>query len=482
MKLKSLILGSIAAAGLSTAGYAADLGVLTSLDVCDSLGISGLTISSDTNCLQISGGVKYEFYWGDYKDEPTLGVVGLTDSILGNGGPINIIGAGTDPVTGGELDWRSKTSAWLKFVGSADSDFGTAKAVLKLQLNDRYDVRNEGAVVAHGDNLNEDASKLIDEAYVSVGDTTVLMAGKKSTIGNFGDSQPFNFLRTFGYNEVDNGILLEGDEDGFGGHVIQVVSDLGNGVSVGVGLENLDGSWGVSYDLDGDGVTDAVTTPTQLAGTLVGVVSYAGENLTAHLTGFTGGILDGEADFYGIHAGATGTFEQFKVRAALGYLQNEFLDDSKLHALVSAEAGFDMFTVALSGEYVDAYGREGYGLGGSVGFAVTEGIKINLGSRWFHSDAFGAAGERDVVQVAAQLVAAVTETIEVTGEVGGYFGSGVENSDDYAWGLGAGTDSVGYGALGLKWAPGGGFTSSLKGEVTTESAYKVSFTAEKTFD
>ena len=46
MKLKSLILGSVAAAGLSTAGFAADLGVLTSLDVCDSLGISGLTISS----------------------------------------------------------------------------------------------------------------------------------------------------------------------------------------------------------------------------------------------------------------------------------------------------------------------------------------------------------------------------------------------------------------------------------------------------
>lgn len=471
MKLKSLILGSIAAAGLSTAGYAADLGVLTSLDVCDSLGISGLTISSDTNCLQISGGVKYEFYWGDYKDEPILGIVGLTDNILNSGGNINVIGAGSGAT--GELDWRSKTSAWLKFVGSADSDFGTAKAVLKLQLNDRYDVQNEGAVVAHGDNLDQDTSKLIDEAYVSVGDSTVLMAGKKSTIGNFGDSQPFNFLRTFGYNEVDNGILLEGDEDGFGGHVIQVVSDLGNGVSVGVGLENLDGGW--NYDADGDDIVTWGTqdrTQAQLAGTLVGVVSYAGENLTAHLTGFTGGILDGEADFYGVHAGATGTFEQFKVRAAIGYLQNEAIDDSKLHALISAEAGFDMFTVALSGEFVDVYGAEGYGLGGSVGFAVTEGIKINLGSRWFHNDTL----DEDTVQVAAQLVAAVTETIEVTGEVGGYFGNGVEN------GFFGATDSVGYGALGLKWAPGGGFTSSLKGEVTTESAYKVSFTAEKTFD
>ena len=55
MKLRSLLLGSIAVAGMSglaTGAHAADLakGVLTSLDVCDSLGLAGLTISSDTNC------------------------------------------------------------------------------------------------------------------------------------------------------------------------------------------------------------------------------------------------------------------------------------------------------------------------------------------------------------------------------------------------------------------------------------------------
>lgn len=77
MKLKSLILGSVAAAGLSTAGFAADLGVLTSLDVCDALGLSGLTISSDTNCLQLSGGVTYEFQWGDFNQE--VAVAGTFD-------------------------------------------------------------------------------------------------------------------------------------------------------------------------------------------------------------------------------------------------------------------------------------------------------------------------------------------------------------------------------------------------------------------
>ena len=43
---------------------AADLGVLTSVDVCNQLGISGLTISSETNCLKISGEVSYNFGYG----------------------------------------------------------------------------------------------------------------------------------------------------------------------------------------------------------------------------------------------------------------------------------------------------------------------------------------------------------------------------------------------------------------------------------
>ena len=46
MKIRSLLLGSIVAGGLSTAEYGADLGVVTSMDVADALGLSGLTIPS----------------------------------------------------------------------------------------------------------------------------------------------------------------------------------------------------------------------------------------------------------------------------------------------------------------------------------------------------------------------------------------------------------------------------------------------------
>ena len=67
MKIRSLLLGSAAIAGLATGGYAADLGVVTSLDVCDELGLSGLTISSDDNCLVITGNVAFEYDLGNYK-------------------------------------------------------------------------------------------------------------------------------------------------------------------------------------------------------------------------------------------------------------------------------------------------------------------------------------------------------------------------------------------------------------------------------
>src|SRR5690606_34476869 len=115
-------LGSVAAAGLATGGaYAADLGVLTSLDVCDELGLSGLTISSDTNCLQITGEVKYKFTWGDYGGDTELSA----DFARGTSDAWD---AGDD-----SYDWETRFDAWIKFVATANSDFGPAKAVLKLK-------------------------------------------------------------------------------------------------------------------------------------------------------------------------------------------------------------------------------------------------------------------------------------------------------------------------------------------------------------
>jgi hypothetical protein len=453
MKLKSLILGSVAAAGLSTAGFAADLGVLTSLDVCDELGLSGLTISSDTNCLQISGGVSYEFAWGDFRSER---IVAHTE----DSGARNIM-VGNAPT-----DWTSKVEAWLKFVGTASSDFGPAKAVIKIKEVDITRVNRAGAVTTiDADGEADDFH--IDEAYVQIGDTTVIMAGRKGSIANLGDDEPFNFLGLFNSDDIDGkGVNVDGDTTYLGGHVIQVVSDLGNGVTAGIALENL--------NMDST-IPAPAGVPAFVAqsGSLVGVLSYAGEGITAHATAAALGILDGNVESWFVHAGATGTFDAFKVRGAISYWDNKKFVAGRdvLNALLSVEGTFDMFKVAVSGEYVNnaLTGISDYGVGGSIGATVTEGVSINLGARYFTSN----AGVGDTFQVAAQLIAAVTETIKITAEVGGYFGDEINFHHG---------ESVFYGAAELAWAPGGGFTSSIKGEANSENAYKVTFKAAKTFE
>jgi hypothetical protein len=446
MKLKSLFLGSVAAAGLSTAGFAADLGVLTSLDVCDSLGISGLTLSSADNCLAISGGVSYEFGFGEFRDE--VDVAATID-----GRAVAVGGSGED--------WDSRVISWVKAVGTASSDFGPASATIKLKSDYRHRTQNGAYTLA------EDGLFFADEAFVQIGDTTTIMAGKKGSIANLGDDAPFNWLGLFNSASLDgNGVGIDADTDYLGGNVIQVVSQVGNGLTVGVGLEAL--------ELD--------TNPgTQSPGTLVGVVSYAGEGITAHLTGAAFEVLEGNVDSWLIHAGVTGTFDAFKVRAAASYFNNSLIGDADyrgadiLNALVSAEGTFDLFTIALSAEVQNV--TDGpvadftdYGFGGSVGVGITEGVSINLGARYFRD----GVTDDDTVQVAAQVVAAVTETLKVTGELGGYFGSAIENAA-------FSDDSILYGAAQLDWAPGGGFTSSLRGELNSEEAYKVTFKAAKEF-
>ena len=81
-------------------------------------------------------------------------------------------------------------------------------------------------------------------------------------------------------------------------------------------------------------------------------------------------------------------------------------------------------------------------------------------------------GAGDSCQVAAQVVAAVTESITLTGEVGVCHSAPVAPM----------TANVFYGAGQVAWAPGGGFTSSLKGEVYSNGAYRATFKAAKTFE
>jgi hypothetical protein len=302
------------------------------------------------------------------------------------------------------------------------------------------------------------------------------MAGKKGSIMNKGDDEPLDWLGTFNSEDVDAGVSWGPDVNlPDGGHVIQVTSDLGNGLSVSAGLENLDGAndaYDIPWNFDNNDEAGA-------AGTAVGVIAYKGDGLSAHATFVAGGVLDGEIEDWGVHAGFAGTFDAFKVVLAGAYGHNDnYLDGAGVsedywNILASASATFDLFTIAGTFEALEADGDGAYGAGASVAFAVSDGVTLNLGGRWYHQE----VGDLDGYQVAAGVTAAVTESITLTGEVG-YVSSNFE-SDLSAAGV---DDDLFYGSAKLAWAPGGGYTSSIKGTVTSEDSYKIESEFKKTFE
>jgi hypothetical protein len=192
MTIKSLLLGSAAVLALGTSAQAADP-IAVALDTCDLLNITGLTISSESNCLKFEGAVEYK-----WKASTT--------------------NAANAPITTtSELNWNLKATA------TADSDFGPAVAVIKL-----------------GDTSKTVNTVSIDEAYVALGDasSTVLYAGKKGTIANHGDDKTFTAIFNTELDEL-NKIGAAGNQVAIGGHVLQASTSLGDGITGLVGLENL---------------------------------------------------------------------------------------------------------------------------------------------------------------------------------------------------------------------------------------------------
>jgi hypothetical protein len=398
MKIRSLLLGSVAAAGLATTGYAADLGVVTSLDVCDELGLSGLTISSDDNCLVITGGVTFEYNIGDY-DTPVP-----YSSFVRDGSTYDVDSPDT------VLDSSADVDAWLKFVATANSDFGPATATIKLISED-----NDGTA---------DWTVGVDEAWVGIGDTTQLMAGYKGSIFNDGDDAPLNYLGLFNSSDVDAGVGFATSTNN-GGDVIQIVSNLGNGISIKGGLEALGD---VSGEL-----------------TAVGVIEYAGDGVTAHLSS----SYDTFIDVWNVHAGFKGTWDPITIVGAVAADSTGWWN-----ALGSASATFDMFTIAASGE---ATSSGEYGVGGSVSATVSDGVTLNLGGRYWDTVVVGD----DIWQAEAGVSAAVTETLTLTAAIGA-----LDNSD-------AAEPAIFYGKAGLAWNPGGGFTSSIEADTRNRVGSRV---------
>jgi hypothetical protein len=418
MKLPIILL---ATAAMALPASAADLGVLTALDVCDELGLTGLTVSSDTNCLQVSAEFYYEFHWGDYK-----GALPVLNS--GYSGTID-----WDDPDGGAADSDSWIDAYLKVVGTAPTDFGPARAVIEIYQYDYAEAQNGVGV--------PDALLELDQAYVSIGDVTVLTAGLvESSIFNEDDDDAFGWLPSFISDETD-GVAWDGGTGTYGyeGHAIQLTSRLGNGLSAGVALEDLGGE-----------------------GSLIGVVNYAGDTLTAHVSVLAGQVLDGALDDLALHTGVTATFDAFKLRAALAANNSGWWN-----ALASAEASLDMFTLAAT---VDATSERELGLVGSAEAQLNEQFTVKLAARYLDADT--SLADDQGAELRGRIEYAVAEALTLGAEAGHLWTGAAAPS---------GTQGITDGLLDLTWTPGGDFEATAAVAANSLGAYKLSFTASKTY-
>ena len=204
----------------------------------------------------------------------------------------------------------------------------------------------------------------------------------------------------------------------------------------------------------------------------VGVLSYAGDGVTAHVSvaadngcshpTLTDRLRRGK-DSWKLHAGFTGGWDPIKVVGAFS------TDDTGYwNALGSVAATFDMFTLAASGEAA----TDGWGVGGSATASVTDGVTLNLGGRYWQNTEtrtdrrLPTTSGRSKLALRPRsprpsrsprpLVPPRAPAIRATRRCRCF-----------------------YGTAGLAWAPGGGFKSGVSGKVASDGGYKAVFTASK---
>jgi hypothetical protein len=428
------LLGLAALLAASTsATRAADLGVLTSLDVCDAVGISGLTISSDNNCLLISGSTYYEFSSGNYGTRfHTLPPLAYTNDA--DEDQVSVINDQGSP------DWYSYAEAYLKLEAVSETDFGPARAVVEFYGYQEHETISDEVTI------DDDAKVSLDYAYVQIGDQTVITAGlNDDSIINTDDDDPFDWLGTFNSNLVDAGVAFDNADGGdytTAGHVITAVTDFGNGWKAGAGLESLDAD-----------------------GSAVGFVSYAGDDapLTGHISFVAGDVLDGTFDDWAIHSALTAKIENFRARAALA-----LNDTGWWNALFTGEATFDIFTLAAT---VDGTSEDEIGASASVKADVTDTVTLWGGARFVDSDT--TVSDDEGYEIAGRVDYKVTDKVLVGfGLANLWTGANAPN----------GEQSILDGTAKVTWEPGGGYTGTLEGHINSIGGYKTTFTAEKTFE
>lgn len=406
MKILTALMTAVAV-GISLPVHAADTTAgadFVALDVCDAMGVLGLTISSNDTCLSISGEVEYEF-------------------------ELEIDGATGDLDTTSEVDWE------LVFEAMTQADGGTATALIAFSPEDPAD---------------PNSALEITEAYVSFGDTTVLTAGYTGSIFEVARNQLiFERLRVHNIGES---------------HVIQLVSVMDNGVSFGIGAE----------DLDDDGALGAF-------------VGYRQGGLTANLGGFVYNLYDvmdlGASAEWNIYGDVRARYDPWELFAAF------VVDHEGFEALSSAGVDVgEVFLKAAAGieydEPTDVW-THALGLGFEVGIFDFEArffteawadlaVELELVAELTDDLELEFVAEFEDVRTDSDAEATLTLTYALA-----------ENWEAEAW-VGLEYQAVAsttiYGAGGgLTYEPGGNFDASVNLEGWSNGDMIVGFSAAKAF-
>lgn len=337
----------------------------------------------------------------------------------------NIDGLGTFYDTGHGVEWQ------LLFEATTQTDAGAAKAVLRLN-----DVPGTNG-----------ADVRIERAYVSFGDTTVLTAGRIGSLFSttildqtYGSRhEDFIDFWNFDNYDIDKGDLNNTVRTG--GMGIQIESLIADGFSVLVALEDLEDR--------GPGLD---------SGTFGLGVAYDANGISAEAGVLFGDLYDNVAGYDPInfYLNASADFDNFTVRG--GFVAD---DSGDWIASIGADAAFDMFSIKADVLF-DEPGN--WTIAGEGSFAATDTIDVFIGAAYTD-----VAGFADTWTIYGGAEFGVTENISARAQIGYIENAALVLAD------------VVYGEVGLSYAPGGGFKSSLDLTATDRGDYQVTFSAEKSF-
>lgn len=321
MKIKTLILSTVAAAGLSTGAMAADLGViLPSLDICDAQGASGLMISGSNNCLVISGSVEYTLTYGEF---------GAASSAA------SAASKGTDFPADTTMDWKSQVVSTLKFVATSDTDIGAAVATIELK-------DTQGAT-----------ENLVTASGVTVSQATVAIGGSGAFLQVGVGGQPKDAA-----GHAHDKHLWSSAGPTTGGQYIFTSFDLGNGMSASASLEN----------------TASATAAT--AGTVVGTLAYDMSGFSAYVTGAAGGLFAATAITWAAEAGVAYKDDMYSVSLNAAYDQS-----TAWKATAALGWTYDIFTLGATGEVtMSAAAVLGYKVDGTASVKVSDTVTLSAGA------------------------------------------------------------------------------------------------------